>query len=393
MVFAEQKLECRELAEYKQLRLVEFWIDGQDNAVNFLSRLWSGQESISSIPIPNTFNHSTVNHNTGGHTASGWPSWLYTASADSRNGEQRLFLEQQPTASRGLVPFLSPADAVRCWIFREPRSDSMTHDVPYQEQFLVVIPDTRARFISGRWRPGTLELTMEVNSSSHDLELQIIHVGSEKRSANYPVQAEPMVLEIPEDARELILYVVHKNGDLVCTHSLNGVYRSFGEFEDEVDESAECAQELQRGENETREFKSFVTPKDYQEFELVKTVVAFANTDGGTLFLGVDDEGVPLGIAAARECFKKTRDPIDAQRARLKSLITESTKPVPAVVYKTTEVNGSPIVIAEVKKSSSVCSTHDNRVYVRRGATSRLADPATELPSLLKGFGFDFLNA
>ncbi|MDT8068495.1 MAG: ATP-binding protein [Terriglobia bacterium] len=270
----------------------------------------------------------------------------------------------------------------------------MTSEVPYQEQFLVVIPDTRARFVSGRWRPGKLDLALEANSSSHDLELQVIHVGSDTRSANYPVLVEPMVLEIPEDARELILFVVHKNGDLVCSHSLNGVYRSFGKFEDHVDDAAEYAQELQRGENEMREFKCFVAPRDKKEFELVKTVVAFANTDGGTLFLGVDDEGIPLGIAAARECFKKTHDPIDAQRARLKSLITESTKPVPSIVYKTAEVNGSPVVVAEVQKSASVCSTQDNRVYVRRGATSRLADPETELRSLLNtSSGFAFLNA
>jgi len=37
----------------------------------------------------------------------------------------------------------------------------MTNDVPYQEQFLVVIPDTRARFVSGTWRPGKFDLTME----------------------------------------------------------------------------------------------------------------------------------------------------------------------------------------------------------------------------------------
>ncbi len=188
-----------------------------------------------------------------------------------------------------------------------------------------------------------------------------------------------MVLEIPEDARELIPFIVHKNGDLVCSHSLNSLYRSFGGFEDQVDEGAEYAQAVQSGENEVREFKPFVTPRDKKEFELVKTVVAFANTDGGTLFLGVDDEGVPLGVAAARKCFK-TRSPIDAQRARLKSLITENTKPVPSVAYKTVDVNGSPIVIAEVKKSPSVCSTQDNRVYVRRGATSRLSCIPNVLP-------------
>jgi ATP-dependent DNA helicase RecG len=123
--------------------------------------------------------------------------------------------------------------------------------------------------------------------------------------------------------------------------------------------------------------------------EIVKSTVAFANTDGGTIFVGVDDEGVPLGIAAARRCFK-TLDPIEAQMSRLKSLITNNTKPVPSVTYTVVDVNGSRLVVVEVKKSPTICSTQDNRVYVRRGSTSRLADPNSELPSLIRGSGLDF---
>jgi hypothetical protein len=391
MVFAEHEIECRPVADYQRLQLVEFWIDDQEKAVNFLSRFLSGQEKVSNIPILNTFMHSRAERNSSGHSASGWPSWVYTVSADSRNGEQRVFLDQQPTVNMGLPPFKSPADAVRSWVFHESRCDGMTNDVPNQEAFLVVIPDIRARFVSGRWSPGRLELAIETTIWS-DLELQIIQVGSEQRSANFPVTAEPMVLDIPEDARELVLVIVHKAGDLLCLHSLNGLYRSFGKFQDEETHAIDFGKELQQGENEVREFKSFVTPQDKKEFELVKTVVAFANTDGGTIFMGVNDEGVPLGIAAASQCFKKRLDPIEAQKLRLKSLVTENTKPVPSVTYSTASVSGNVVVIAQVKKSPSVCSTQDNRVYVRRGATSRLADPETELRSLLGVPSIDLSN-
>ncbi len=266
----------------------------------------------------------------------------------------------------------------------------MTNDVPFLEQLLIVIPDTRARFLFGRWSPDKLELALDVNTSLHDLELQVVHVGSKNRSASYPVTTEPMILEIPEDARELIFYVLHKTGDLVASHSLRGIYRSFGNFEGQLDERPSYTKDLQLGESEVREFKPFVIPMDAKEFEFVKTVVAFANSDGGTIFVGVDDEGVPLGLAAAWRCFKN-RDPVEEQKARLKSLIIENTKPVASVLYTTGNVSGNPVLIAQVKKSPTVCSTHDNRIYVRRGATSRLADPETELPSLLKtGFGLPF---
>jgi ATP-dependent DNA helicase RecG len=172
-------------------------------------------------------------------------------------------------------------------------------------------------------------------------------------------------------------------------HWLNSVYRSFGNNRSPEPGNANYAKSLRDGENEIREFKPFIVPANEKEFEVVKSAVAFANTDGGTIFVGVDNEGVPLGIGAARRCFR-TLDPIEAQRSRLKSLITDNTKPVPSVTYAVVDVNGSRLVVAEVKKSPTVCSTQDNRVYVRRGSTSRLADPHTELPSLIRGSGLDF---
>jgi hypothetical protein len=389
MLFGEQKLDCRTTAEYRQVRLVEFWIDGQESALEFLSRFLSGQESISGVSILNTFTHSTVTHNSSEHAAFGWPSWIYATNADLRNDEQRLFLEQQPTVSKGLAPFRSPADAVRYWVFQDQRCDAMAADVPYQEQFLIVIPDTRARFISGRWSACTLDIALEINTLSTDLELQIRYVGSGNRSANYPVGTDAMIIPVPGDAREILLYVVHKTGDLICMHWMNSVHRSFGSADTVEPEGVDHAQSLQSGENEIREFKPFISPTDTKELEIVKSTVAFANTDGGTIFVGVDDEGVPLGIAAARRCFK-TLDPIEAQMSRLKSLITNNTKPVPSVTYTVVDVNGSRLVVVEVKKSPTICSTQDNRVYVRRGSTSRLADPNSELPSLIRGSGLDF---
>ncbi|MBS1803695.1 MAG: ATP-binding protein [Acidobacteria bacterium] len=189
---------------------------------------------------------------------------------------------------------------------------------------------------------------------------------------------------MPEDANDLALYLVHAEGELLSCQTLTQLYRSFGESgaQEEFDQS-NWQLELQKGENERREFKPFIAPTDVKELEIVKTAVAFANTDGGTIFVGVDNEGVPIGVAQARKCFK-SEEPIDAQMARLKVLIRESTQPVPSIACKIASVSGQPIIVVEINKSETICSTHDNRAYVRRGATNRLADPRTELPSLSK---------
>ena len=43
-------------------------------------------------------------------------------------------------------------------------------------------------------------------------------------------------------------------------------------------------------ENETLEYKRQYTP------DIKKEVVAFANTAGGTIYIGMDDDGRPVGV-------------------------------------------------------------------------------------------------
>ena len=52
--------------------------------------------------------------------------------------------------------------------------------------------------------------------------------------------------------------------------------------------SDDLSAQLARGESLHTEFKAWPIPPD----ELAAVIVAFANTDGGRVFLGVDDSGV-----------------------------------------------------------------------------------------------------
>lgn len=62
---------------------------------------------------------------------------------------------------------------------------------------------------------------------------------------------------------------------------------------------------------------------------------------------------------------------------------------MPSIACRMISIGGQPIIVVEIERSETVCSTHDNRAYVRRGATSRLTDPRTEIPSLSKESNFD----
>ncbi|MCK4710814.1 MAG: putative DNA binding domain-containing protein, partial [Gammaproteobacteria bacterium] len=140
---------------------------------------------------------------------------------------------------------------------------------------------------------------------------------------------------------------------------------------------------LESPESKTLEFKqnlSSPTP-------LLKTLVAFANTAGGRLVIGITDDKSVLGI----------QHPLDEEE-RLANLIADSIAPrlVPKVEMVTVE--GKTLLIIEVYLSSSrphwlKSVGRDNGVTVRLGSTNRQADQPliAELQRGVEGISYDSL--
>ena len=136
-------------------------------------------------------------------------------------------------------------------------------------------------------------------------------------------------------------------------------------------------------EGKTLEFKrDLSSPKP-----LLKTLVAFANSAGGRLVIGVDDAKKVIGVA----------DPLEEEE-RLCNLIADSIAPrlVPNIELITVE--GKTLLIAEVFLSGSRphflrAEGMDNGVYVRLGSTNRQADRELigELRRSVEGGSFDEL--
>ena len=119
-------------------------------------------------------------------------------------------------------------------------------------------------------------------------------------------------------------------------------------------------------EGATVEYKEMLTP------DVKKTIVAFANTEGGTLYVGVTDDGTPIGVD----------DPDDVV-LKLTNMARDSIRPDVTMFAKATvdESEGVPIVVLHVQKGTSAPyyiagkGIRPEGVYVRQGASSV---PATE---------------
>lgn len=135
-------------------------------------------------------------------------------------------------------------------------------------------------------------------------------------------------------------------------------------------------------EGKTLEFKrDLSSPKP-----ILKTLVAFANTAGGTLIIGKTDDGIIVGI-----------EDILADEERLASLIADSIVPVMMPDIEAVTIDDKSLLFIRVahwpgpfflKEKGSI-----NGVFVRLGSTNRQADEATrqELERIHNHSSFDQL--
>ncbi len=116
--------------------------------------------------------------------------------------------------------------------------------------------------------------------------------------------------------------------------------------------TASISRLIRKGESQTVEFK--------QSFgkAAIETICAFANTEGGTVLLGVDDSGDVPGVQAAKAALKNCADQI-AQGTGLHPSI------------KTVSAKGKSIVVIRVQESKVRPILYQGRAYKRSGSTTR----------------------
>lgn len=110
---------------------------------------------------------------------------------------------------------------------------------------------------------------------------------------------------------------------------------------------------IHQGENLAVEFKSDL--KCLPDRELIAAVVALANTEGGDLLLGVEDDGTVTGLHANH-----------INLAGLPALIANKTNPSISVRVERLELEGHPIARISVSKSRQLVSTSDGLLQRRR---------------------------
>jgi predicted HTH transcriptional regulator len=143
-----------------------------------------------------------------------------------------------------------------------------------------------------------------------------------------------------------------------------------------LDKEPSVAEILRCGESGTVEFKSSLrtnlhtkNPDAKIEHAVLKTIAAFLNSDGGTLVVGADDKGTPLGLDAdgfqnddkiLQHLANLIRDRLGAHQ----SLFIDS---------RVADCEGKRLLLVTCKPSKSPAYVKDGKVeyfYVRSGTTT-----------------------
>jgi hypothetical protein len=189
------------------------------------------------------------------------------------------------------------------------------------------------------------------------------------------------VLEIDhENVRHVELWLLTQNSEIVDYVSATHWPYKYSITPKEAEQEQMLLELIRHGESETCEFKPYIDLDHEKAPELEKTVCAFANQRGGTLFIGITDEGDIVGLA--RDLTKRPDD-LDRAIAEYEKdvckRLRETLKDNQCFKSRIATVAGTRLIVVEVEPSSEVNfivkSELAQMAYIRHGATSTRMSP------------------
>lgn len=376
-LFSDHVLDARPHRSYPNLYLGEDWYGGSD-ALSALRRVMEGSMGLGPTRCDPSTTRGSRPSETLHNTVTGWRE-LHLGIHLDQSGSPPF----GPVAAKGLPPYGSGRIAVSDWVWKGITS-RFASDVPYSGVILVVLPDTRGRITAAEWNGDIIALEAEANVHPELLEIQV-NVGTAGESVTLPPSPARASSEwtVPAEATSGDAFLVHSDGTLLSFLQLTRG-EQFVAHAGRLSIREQAELDLRAGESERIEYKPFVDPGDQKEWELIETVVAFANTAGGRLYLGVTNDGIPVGEASLRKAGKgDVGGALNQLAARMRELIRERTKPVLPTTVEPISIFGSWIIVVDVPAGETrPYATVRNDVYIRKGSSNFKADPVTELPSL-----------
>jgi hypothetical protein len=370
LVFTKHERQPDQILDYGKMLLERRYLSCKE-ALEFITSLENEKVPPGFVfdPLPMKFKRPSWLQSgdlitpVGFYRLSPWPAAEYLLCTGTSWGEPN-----GPLVSRDLPLVISPSLKIDEWIGATLRRHSMETGVA------IVMPDYRARISRIRFEEAAVEVSVEADMAKPEdvvVKAAVDDNETEPKTENHSLIYRMGIEEIPSSFH---FFVLDRLKDEVIDWAM--VYLSWAELPPEIEFSLpgkQFAHLIAGGETQELEFKQEVG----NGFTIIQSVVAFANTGGGTILVGVDDNAKIVGTD------------VDSDADKIREWIERRCDPPISVSFNKVILNDKAVLAVSVpRRSRSPCQHRENGVvYVRRGATDRPAS-LVELQGLFGSAGF-----
>lgn len=290
--------------------------------------------------------------------------------------------------SAGAPYYPDPYEAAKDWLglrVYQGSSDGSNGKV------VVLLPETRGFIDDFRWVGDTLELHVAGTANGSE-KLQVIGAfwspaGIKQLAA--AVTDGRAFLQIALEAQRLELFVLGDSGRFYEHHKeqvgFGPEHCRFLSARSQLSETASLVNVgVVKGECVDVEFKAWVDiegqlKENSKLMQVLQTVAAFANTSGGTVYIGVDNHSDVVGINV--ELAKSTKMAPDEEGARrylgaLRTRVNDSLRGPVALTTSLADLGGKLVAMLHVAPSQTPVSIGTECIlYLRKGATNVKVPP------------------
>lgn len=376
--------------KYTGLRLLEQWLE-PDELPAILEGVVQGALTIDGHPLSidgqQRFNQweQVPSENIYSH----FPGHLFTTSS-SRN---LAFADNEPLLSAGDPFYANFYLAIRDWI--RLRDFSLSNDSRLGTIHLF-LPQSRAYFEKIMRNGDELFLAVEGLARNGLLVKGAWEFSNSLKQIDLPLEGSEGTLPWVENSEGLEIYLIGQDNRVYDFHRETQFWsishrRLFGARGQEGEGSRGVEQLLLQGEGEQTEFKPFIHPNDSSKLqEIVRTTIAFANSKGGTILLGVDNVCEVIGvekevIKLARKLSQTSDQAFDRYIGTLRQVIANDLNAIPEITMEYVSLHGHKVLVIRVPEGDRKPYWHipTAQIYVRRGANTVKAHPEFDLPKLI----------
>ena len=286
----------------------------------------------------------------------------------------------------------SGVDAIKEWM----EMGHFTTNHQYEGYVLLFLPEIRAYFQELKYEQGSIYIDVDKKDDSiEDLKVKgAVEIGGESANIDVLVHEGKCETKVPFFPEKAKLYLIGKDNTVFDYYIETPYKRNHGvgllkNASTKPEAQAKVESAVQSGEGETIEFKPYIKLGDQKLNEVVKTVIAFTNTRGGTIFMGISDSCELKGVA--QDLLKNDKDGgsikekqkkyIGGLKQKIADRLNFSTLSIGVVV-----VRGKRVIMIDVEQGGSdvCCEVFTNKAYVRRGSNSVIIDPNQDIERIRK---------